>query len=130
MKNVEPRFARAALIDSCVPIFPRLHGSRCLFVFSASAIGPNNTVSVWQAGLDINSFPGGTLGERIANAAASIGATILSPAATDNATPVPDPTQPGYLAFTTKAMIDQSHKLGIPVIPWTVSHQVAHVSLC
>lgn len=27
----------------------------------------------------------------------------------------------GYLAFTTKEMIDTAHKLGLKVKPWTVS---------
>jgi hypothetical protein len=78
-------------------------------------------VSPWQAGLNIHTFPGATLGEQVANAAGSIGATILSPAATADNSPVPDPTESGYVAFTTKAMIDQAHKIGLRVIPWTVS---------
>ncbi|KAF9452569.1 PLC-like phosphodiesterase [Macrolepiota fuliginosa MF-IS2] len=102
MKQLDPRFARSALISS------------------SFAVGANGTVSVWQAGLDISTFPGPTFGEKVAEAAASIGATILSPAAADDATPVPDPTQPGFVPFTTKAMIDKSHQLGLQVKPWTV----------
>jgi len=29
--------------------------------------------------------------------------------------------QPNYVPFTTKEMIDQAHKLGMRVKPWTVS---------
>ena len=31
-----------------------------------------------------------------------------------------DPAQPGYVAFATKAMVDEAHKLGMEVKPWTV----------
>jgi len=41
-------------------------------------VGPSN----WLAGIDIDSFPGDTIGERVARAAASINATFLSPVAT------------------------------------------------
>jgi GH25 family lysozyme M1 (1,4-beta-N-acetylmuramidase) len=38
--------------------------------------------SNWLAGIDIDSFPGATIGERVARAAASIKADFLSPVAT------------------------------------------------
>jgi len=38
--------------------------------------------SNWLAGIDIDTFPGATIGERVARAAASINSTILSPVAT------------------------------------------------
>jgi GH25 family lysozyme M1 (1,4-beta-N-acetylmuramidase) len=37
--------------------------------------GPSN----WLAGIDVDSFEGSTVGERVARAAASIGADYLSP---------------------------------------------------
>lgn len=102
MKQLEPRFPRAALISS------------------TSAADMNGAPSVWLAGLNLNDFAGATLGERIASAAGSIGATILSPAAVNDSSPVPDPNQAGYIPLTTKAMIDRAHKIGLQVIPWTV----------
>ncbi|KAJ3567154.1 hypothetical protein NP233_g6556 [Leucocoprinus birnbaumii] len=98
MKKLDPRFARAALISS-------------------TTAGLSTT---WLAGLELTDFPGATLPEKIANAAGSIGATILSPAAVNDSSPVPDPNQAGYIPLTTKPMIDQAHKLGLEVIPWTV----------
>ncbi|KAL9715819.1 hypothetical protein Ac2012v2_000261 [Leucoagaricus gongylophorus] len=100
MMELEPRLPRAALVDSST---------------SSPDLAP-----LWLAGHSLDEFAGATIGERIANAAGSIGATILSPAAVNNSSPVQDPTQPGYIPMTTKAMIDQAHKIGIQVIPWTV----------
>lgn len=55
---------------------------------------------------------------QIVRAAQKIGAEALSPAATLNGT---DPALPGYLPFTTKAMVDEAHRLGLVVLPWTVN---------
>lgn len=48
--------------------------------------------SHWLAGIDIDSFKQGnnTVGERVALAAASIGANVLSPVGTSYASPVAD----------------------------------------
>ncbi|EKM83481.1 hypothetical protein AGABI1DRAFT_66131 [Agaricus bisporus var. burnettii JB137-S8] len=102
MHKVEPQLFLSALIKS-------------------NFLEPDGTKSPWHAGLDVRGFPGATLGEKIAYAAASINATILSPADTDHDSPVLDPTVPGYIPFTTKAMIDRAHELGLKVIPWTVN---------
>ncbi|KAH6917974.1 PLC-like phosphodiesterase [Coprinopsis sp. MPI-PUGE-AT-0042] len=67
-------------------------------------------LSPWFAGLDLNSFPGGTLGAKIAQAAKSIGSVTLSP----NAGALPG-------LFTTKEMVDEAHRLGLGVVPWTVN---------
>jgi glycerophosphoryl diester phosphodiesterase len=89
-------------------------------LLSTTVVGPNDTLSVWLAGVDVNKFPGDTLGERIAHAAASIKATTLSPAATDEKSPVPDPSQDGYIPFTTEEMIKTAHSIHMTVKPWTV----------
>ena len=82
-----------------------------------TVFGPNNTTSKWLAGLRPEDFPGNTIGEQIAYAARFIKAGILSPAAGA------DPALPGYTPFTSKEMIEQAHKLGVAVKPWTVSYQ-------
>jgi len=82
--------------------------------------GPNNTTSKWLAGLRPEDFPGNTIGEQLAYAARFIKAGILSPAAAAAGT---DPALPGYTPFATKEMIEQAHKLGVAVKPWTVSYQ-------
>lgn len=79
-----------------------------------------NGISPWLAGLKLSDFPGATMGIKIVEAAKSIKADILSPAAASDASPVPDPTQAGYIPFTTKDMVDRAHELGMLVIPWTV----------
>ncbi|KAF8331518.1 PLC-like phosphodiesterase [Cantharellus anzutake] len=93
--------------------------------------GPNNTVSPWLAGINPKDFPGPTLGEQLAQAAHSIGAHILSASHAVSFLPLPnavapdsttsDPTLPGHVAFTTKEMVDEAHKLGMQVKPWTVN---------
>ena len=45
---------------------------------------------------------------------------VLSTAAVSSASPVQDPSQAGYIPFTDKPMIDEAHKLGLAVKPWTV----------
>lgn len=67
-------------------------------------------VSPWLAGVDLGGFPGGTLGARISQAAKSVKANTLSPIA-------------GSLPalFTTKEMVQEAHKLGLTVVPWTVN---------
>ncbi|KAL0950754.1 hypothetical protein HGRIS_007522 [Hohenbuehelia grisea] len=87
-------------------------------------VGPGNTTSPWLAGVRPESFPGPTVGEKIAQAAHSIKADILSPSATSSLSPVADPTLPGYIPFTTKEMIDEAHRLGLTVKPWTVRLQI------
>ena len=51
--------------------------------------------SDWLAGIDIDSFQGETVGERVARAAASINADILSPVATSVRLPPPPPFKHG-----------------------------------
>jgi len=95
MKALDARFATSALIQF------------------TTAVTPDNSTSPWLAGLRPDNFPGATLGEQISNAAASIHADILSPSALG--------TDAGATAlFTTREMIQQAHKRGLTVIPWTV----------
>ncbi|KAG5648230.1 hypothetical protein DXG03_006187 [Asterophora parasitica] len=101
MKQLDPKVPTVALVSS-------------------GTVGDINGASPWFAGLNLRDFPGETVDVKIANAAKAVKADILSPAAVHGSSPVPDPTQPGYIPFTTKAMVDRSHKLGMPVIPWTV----------
>jgi len=104
MKELDPRVTTSALIDA------------------ETIIGPDNSTSKWLAGLRIDNFPGVNLGEKISNAAASIGAGILSPDASITVETGIDPSDPSYIPFSTmKDMIQQSHYLGMEVKPWTVN---------
>ncbi|KAG5654032.1 hypothetical protein H0H81_008048 [Sphagnurus paluster] len=102
MKALEPKIATAALASS-------------------ATVGEIDGTTPWLAGLKLSDFPGETLDLKVTNAAKSIKADILSPSAVSNNSPVPDPQQAGYIPFTTKAMVDLAHKLGMTVIPWTVN---------
>lgn len=81
---------------------------------------PDGRNSPWLGGIRLDDLPGNTLGIRIALAAWSIGADILSPAAISSQSNSSDPSQSGYLSFTTKEMIEKAHELGLLVKPWTV----------
>lgn len=76
--------------------------------------------SPWLAGLRLETFPGHTLGQRIAQAAHSIHADILSPAAKHDSSSI-DPDVDGWISFTTRDMVDKVHELGFRVKPWTVN---------
>jgi hypothetical protein len=87
-------------------------------------IGPDNSTSKWLAGLRIQDFPGVNVGVKIANAAASIGAGILSPEASFSAEAEVDPSDPSYISSTAvKDMVRRSKYLGMQVKPWTVSER-------
>jgi len=101
MKALDPRIATSALVSS-------------------TTIPAPGTISPWLAGLNVTSFAGTTIDVQIVNAANSIKANILSPMDVSGLSPVLDPTQPGFIPFTTKAMIDQAHSVGMTVKPWTV----------
>ncbi|KAI0085655.1 PLC-like phosphodiesterase [Irpex rosettiformis] len=103
MKKLDPSVITSALIDS------------------ATATGPGNTSTPWLAGLDLSVFPGPTLDMQVAQAARYIHANILSPAAVHDDSPVLDPSIESFVPFTTKAMIDEAHGLGVEVKPWTIN---------
>jgi len=86
-------------------------------MYRTTAFGPNDSPSKWLAGLRIDDFPGANMGEKVASAAASISADILSPIAISSGENPSDPNYP----FTTKDMIRRSHELGMEVKPWTVN---------
>lgn len=89
--------------------------------------GPDGSTSPWHAGLSIESFSGETIGQKIANAAHYIGANILSPAAVSHKGTGIDPSDPNYVPFTTWEMIQEAHKSGILVKPWTVCLLTVHL---
>ncbi|KAF8317590.1 PLC-like phosphodiesterase [Clavulina sp. PMI_390] len=78
------------------------------------------TNSSWLADAELSSFPGPTLGEQIAQAAYSIGAHILSPDCIAQTSTTTNPNAEGFVEFTTEAMVNEAHKLGMAVKPWTV----------
>ncbi|PPQ92707.1 hypothetical protein CVT25_014014 [Psilocybe cyanescens] len=103
MKTLEPKILTAALIDD------------------TTAYGANNNTSVWLGGLRLEDFAGETTGEKIAYAAKSIKASIVSPGAYSSEGTGSDPSDAGYVPFATKDMISKAHKLGLLVKPWTIN---------
>ncbi|MEU5880444.1 glycerophosphodiester phosphodiesterase family protein [Spirillospora sp. NPDC047279] len=69
--------------------------------------------SPWLGGIDIDDFGGDPL-----KAIKSFGVTAFSPVHgfPQNGTV----TDPAYRPYVTRAMVDQAHRMGIKVIPWTV----------
>ncbi|KAI0359009.1 PLC-like phosphodiesterase [Trametes cingulata] len=82
---------------------------------------PDNSTTPWLAGLRLDSFPGPTLAAQVAQAAHHIGTDILSPSAESFMSPVPDPEMEGYVPFTTREMVEEAHRLGMLVKPYTVN---------
>ncbi|RPD58375.1 PLC-like phosphodiesterase [Lentinus tigrinus ALCF2SS1-6] len=103
MKELDSSITTSALIDD------------------ETAFNPDNSTTPWLAGLRLDSFPGPSVAQQVAQAAHSIGADILSPAASSFETPATDPEMEGYVPFITKMMIDTAHQLGLLVKPWTVN---------
>lgn len=95
-----------------------------LIVSSETATVSDNTTTPWLGGLRLDSFPGPSFGEQVAQAANHIGADILSPAAVHSAGST-DPAFPDFVPFTTEGMVDEAHRLGLQVKPWTVSPCIA-----
>ncbi|TCD60980.1 hypothetical protein EIP91_009188 [Steccherinum ochraceum] len=102
MKKLDPYMITSALIDD------------------ETAMNPDNKTTPWLAGLRLDAFPGPTKDEQVAQAAHFIGAHILSPAATGSGGSE-DPMIEGYVPFTTKSMVDEAHRLGMLVKPWTAN---------
>ncbi|RSH89083.1 hypothetical protein EHS25_002749 [Saitozyma podzolica] len=114
-KRDYPSLRTSALCDDTTlykPLASGINGN-----LTTHGTGPSN----WLAGIDIDSFPGSSVGERVARAAHSIGADFLSPVATSYASTggAADPAEKGWIAFTNKTMVDTAHSLGLQVKPWT-----------
>ncbi|KAJ7655194.1 PLC-like phosphodiesterase [Mycena polygramma] len=92
MKKLDPKIITSALAE-----------------YDTTVIYGDNT-SPWLAGLNLQNFTGSSLGVKIAHAARSINASILSPSAYNSPQ-----------SLTTKEMVDQAHYLGMLVEPWTVN---------
>ncbi|GII29121.1 glycerophosphodiester phosphodiesterase family protein [Planotetraspora mira] len=72
--------------------------------------------SPWLGGIDIDAFGGDPL-----KAIKSFGAKAFSPV---HGFPQNGKvTDPGYRPYVTKAMVDEAHRLGLKVIPWTVDDE-------
>ncbi|KAG2155429.1 PLC-like phosphodiesterase, partial [Suillus clintonianus] len=100
MKNLDDKLATSALIDE------------------DSVFTPGNSTSPWLAGLRLESFPGPSLSEQMAQAAHAVKADILSPTGTF-LMPFSSHEEPSH--FTTPAMITEAHRLGMKVVPFTVN---------
>lgn len=70
--------------------------------------------SAWLGGIDIDDFDGNPL-----LAIKSFGADAFSPVHGSGG----GVEDPGYQPYVTKAMVDEAHELGIPVIPWTINDE-------
>ncbi|KAH7914482.1 PLC-like phosphodiesterase [Hygrophoropsis aurantiaca] len=103
MKALDPAITVSALIDD------------------ETATNPDNSTTPWLAGLRLDSFSGPTTDMQIAQAARAINADILSPSAPAYLTSSVDPVIEGYIQFTTEKMIDEAHRLGLEVKPWTAN---------
>ncbi|WVF70063.1 hypothetical protein IAT40_004850 [Kwoniella sp. CBS 6097] len=114
-KELYPQLRTAALCDDTTLYKPLSVGE------NGNLTTHGQGASNWLAGIDIDSFEGATVAERVARAAASINADILSPVATSYASTggAADPAEKGWIAFTNKTMIDTAHSLGLQVKPWT-----------
>lgn len=85
----------------------------------------DNSTSPWLGGLHLDSFPGPTLGQKMAQAAQAINADILSPCGTCF---IPSyATFEDDLNFTTQAMVWEAHGLDLSVKPWTVSFRTSNL---
>ncbi|MFI6599485.1 glycerophosphodiester phosphodiesterase [Nonomuraea sp. NPDC050536] len=72
--------------------------------------------SPWLGGIDIDDFGGDPL-----KAVKSFGAAAFSPV---HGFPQDGKvTDPGYVPYVTKTMVDEAHDLGIKVIPWTIDDE-------
>ncbi|WRT64593.1 uncharacterized protein IL334_001526 [Kwoniella shivajii] len=83
--------------------------------------GPSGMV----AGIDVDSFPGDTVCERVVRAAHSFGADYISPTETAAASAAGalDPSMDGWISFVSKEMVDTAHELGMGVKPWTANRK-------
>ncbi len=78
--------------------------------------------SPWLGGIDIDDF-GGSL----VDAAASFGADAISPVhGNPQSGKVGDP---GYVPYTTAALVEDAHAAGLAVIPWTIDDRATMASL-
>jgi glycerophosphoryl diester phosphodiesterase len=69
--------------------------------------------SVWLGGIDIDDFGGDPL-----KAIKSFGGSAWSPV---HGSPQDGKvTEPGYVPYVTREKVDEAHRLGLKVIPWTV----------
>ncbi|WWC58437.1 uncharacterized protein I303_100977 [Kwoniella dejecticola CBS 10117] len=121
-KELYPQLRTSALCDDTT-IYKNLDGNKAGNL-TTHGTGPSD----WLAGIDIDIFPGDTVGERVARAAASINADFLSPVATSYASTggAADPAEKGWIAFTNKTMVDTAHSLGLQVKPWTPNRKSLH----
>ncbi|TMR94353.1 glycerophosphodiester phosphodiesterase family protein [Nonomuraea basaltis] len=72
--------------------------------------------SPWLGGIDVDDFGGDPL-----KAVKSFGADAFSPV---HGFPQNGKiTDPGYVPYVTKDMVDQAHALGLKVIPWTIDDE-------
>ncbi|CDO72741.1 hypothetical protein BN946_scf184990.g24 [Trametes cinnabarina] len=121
MKQLDSSITTSALVDEYIS--PPLSYNACDAhgFYSETALMPDNSTSPWLAGLRLDDFSGPTLGEQVAQAARAIGADILSPSAESHQSPVPDPDMEDYVPFTTRRMVEEAHRLGLLVKPFTVN---------
>jgi len=105
MRQVEPR----------LPIVALTNGQQFLQAGQPGA-------SPWLGGIDIDDF-GGSL----VSAAASFHADAISPVAGDPQSG--KVTDPGYVPYTTPAMVREAHAAGMLVIPWTIDDDATMQSL-
>lgn len=78
-----------------------------------------NSKYPWLGGIDLDDFAGDWVA-----AAASIGASILSPNHGTGNSSTATVNSPSYVPFTTTDVVERAHGLGMKVVPWTVDDEV------
>jgi glycerophosphoryl diester phosphodiesterase len=78
---------------------------------------PADKASLWLDGHTLDAQPGNTTSLRVAQAAASLGADIVSPL---HGAPG-ESGDAAYVLFTDEQMTHEAHRLGVHVLPWTVN---------
>jgi glycerophosphoryl diester phosphodiesterase len=117
-RRARPRAATRRLTPA-QELDPRMTTSALIELDTTTA--PDGGPSPWLAGLVLADLggPGDSTAVRIARAAARVRADILSPAAGTggNGHGVVE-----WVPFTTRAMVQEAHALGLRVKPWTVNN--------
>ncbi|PWN94769.1 PLC-like phosphodiesterase, partial [Tilletiopsis washingtonensis] len=83
-------------------------------IVTVALIDASDLRPIWTAGIDIEAQEGPDLAQKVAQAAKKANADILSPSHG-----VGEVEVEGYVPFANKTMVDEAHKLGMKVVPYT-----------
>ena len=83
-------------------------------IVTVALIDASDLRPIWTAGIDVEAQEGPDLAQKVAQAAKKANADILSPSHG-----VGEVEVEGYVPFANKTMVDEAHKLGMKVVPYT-----------